>query len=111
MNSSPINRKTSHARGHRSEITYKVWVCDWIRSHTGARGTVHHVFWMVANRKKGRTFRTLPAAEDFHGELKAAAAAGLPFDGKSGLPLSMASHRCGHRRDGRPHHGKAGGGA
>lgn len=94
MNASPIDRKNSHVRGHPHPITYKVWLCDWIGSHEAPRGLIHRVRWTVAGRRKARSFHTAALARDFHGRLKAAVAAGRPFDVTSGLPLVMAPQAC-----------------
>jgi hypothetical protein len=96
MNASPFDRQTGRSR--RGGVTYKVWVCEWIRTREGARGPVHRVCWNVAGRRRGRSFRAWPLAEKFHGRLKAAALEGQPFDVASGLPVSMSPRGCAGRR-------------
>jgi len=90
MDEPTFYRNTRQRRVHEPELTYKVLIGDRIRVRQGTRGRTYRVCWLVASRRRGRTFRTLALAKSFQAMLATATAEGRPFDVKSGLPLSSA---------------------
>lgn len=79
-------------RAHRHEpaLTYRVLIESRIRTHRQARGTaaIYVICWIVGERRKRRSFHTRELAEGFQSRLLAASRNGIPFDMKTGLPLS-----------------------
>lgn len=82
---------SKRVNNHKHEITYKIQVWEWISIRHSAHGDTFRVSWLVANRRKGRTFRSYALAKAFQDLLRAAYAEGQPFDTRTGMPLSVAT--------------------
>jgi hypothetical protein len=102
MSSHGSGRGIARQRGHERALTHKVLVGDRIVVHQGhARGAQRcsfRVSWLVAGRRRGRSFSSLERAEEFRRVLVGAVAQGAPFDVRSGLPVSMVPRRGRRRR-------------
>lgn len=110
MRSSTPGHRSSRCRSRDREVTYKVQVWDWISVRHGGHAITFRVSWLLAGRRRHRTFRSHELARSFQDLLALTNREGLPFDVRTGMPVSVPaltaqrSSRSGQRSStGRPH--------